>query len=159
VFYPVPDYMTTPSDCQQGMFPGPTCTCNIHEACVVHSTGCLGGCTGAAAQQLTSFLGCYVHGEHADNTNATVPLEGTCLPGNLIKCVASSGVPAAAVQKCIANKKIYTPIMAEALKKSQVIQTYPHCTVNKKVLPQEDPTPAEAHLKKALCQAGAKSAC
>jgi len=154
--------MKKPSDCQQGMNPGPTCTCNIHEACVLHATGCLGGCTGTAALQLTSFLGCYVHGEKsslADSINTTAPLEGSCLPGNLKKCLVSSGAPAAGVQKCIADEKIYTPVMAEALKKSEVIQTYPHCTVNKKLLPQEDPKPAEAHLKKALCQAGAKSAC
>lgn len=142
------------------MNPGPTCTCNIHEACVLHATGCLGGCTGEKALQLTSFLGCYVHGEKSPTeNNATAPLEGSCLPGNLKKCVASSGVPASAVQKCLASKAIYYPVMAEAMKKSQVIQTYPHCTVNKKLLPQESLSKAKADLKKALCRAGAKSAC
>jgi len=95
-------------------------------------------------------------------SNATAslePLEGSCKPGNLKTCVASSGVPASAVQKCIATKSIYYPIMAEAMKKSQVIQTYPHCTVNNKLLPQEALNKAKADLKAALCKAGAKSAC
>ena len=119
------------------MNPGPTCTCNIHEACVLHATGCLGGCTGDAARQLTSFLGCYVHGEKPgiEASNATSPLDGSCKPGNLKSCVASSGVPASAVQACLKNKKIYYPVMATAMKKSQVVQTYPHCTVSRRKWP------------------------
>ena len=81
------------------------------------------------------------------------------MPGNLKKCVAHAGIALSGVQKCLASKKIYYPVMAQALKKSQVVQTYPHCTVNKKLLPQEAPKSAEIHLKNALCQAGAKSAC
>lgn len=97
---------------------------------------------------LASFLGCYVKGNPS--------MEDNCGPQHLKPCIKSSGLDNAAMTTCIANKKIYDPVVVEAWKKSQKIQTYPYGTVAGHELPQ---AMSASTLEAALCKAGAEKAC
>lgn len=120
------------------------------EACVLKASGCLGGCVGASAGRLASFLGCFVKGEND---------RGVCQPDAKDGCLASAGISANATNACIDDKKQYEPVMAALVKQSRGIQTYPHALVNGKLLPQETVKHDEADLRTALCHAGVKAAC
>ena len=133
------------------------CECNIIEACALHATDCLDGCTGAPAHKLVSFLGCFVAGEHPPA--ASLVKEETCMPQANNKCVASSGIDRQKHAACIADKATQRVVMKEIWRKGRAIQTFPNCKVDGKLLPQEDEKPAEHALKKALCNAGASAAC
>jgi len=139
------------------------CQCNIIEACALHATDCLGGCTGVAAHKLVSFLGCFVAGEHPPAASVVEEgahaAEGTCTPNAKGKCVASSGIDRQKHAACVADKATHKAVMEEVWRKSRKIQTFPNCKVNGKLLPQEDEKAAEHTLKTALCKAGASAAC
>ena len=171
-FNPVPDYADygkEPSACT--MFQTPACCLsNIIEACVLHATGCEGGCSGPDASQLANFLGCFVKGEQpgvnetsTSATNATVHAtvqEGVCKPKSMAKCLNSSRIAAAAAANaCVKSKHIYEPIMARLTAASTKIQTFPHALVNGKLLKQDTEKNDEKHMKQSLCKAGVKAAC
>ena len=151
-FHPVPDYQDygkDPSACTQFQTPR-CCKSNIIEACVLKASGCLGGCVGASAGRLASFLGCFVKGERD---------RGVCQPDAKDRCLASAGISANATNACMDDKEQYEPVMAALVKQSRRVQTYPHTVVNGKLLPQDTVKNDEADLRKALCDAGIKAAC
>ena len=171
-FNPVPDYAQygkEPAACT--MFQTPACCrSNIIEACVLHATGCEGGCSGPKATKLANFLGCFVKGEQpgpgvneTSTTNATVHAtvqEGVCKPKSMAKCLNSSRITAAAAANaCVQSKHIYEPIMARLTAASTKIVTFPHALVNGKLLQQDTEKNDEKHMKQSLCKAGVKAAC
>ena len=161
-FYPVPD--GTDDDptglnggCMNMMGDKAICECNIIEACALHATDCLDGCTGAPAHKLVTFLGCFVEGEHPPA--AGLVEEGKCMPQAKDKCLKSSGIDQQKHAACVAHKATQKAVMEEIWRKGRKVQTFPHCEVDGKLLPQEDEKTAERTLKKALCKAGARAAC
>jgi hypothetical protein len=152
--YPVPDpvddgiHKVDPTTCDTSFYPKSVCTCEIHESCAVHVTGCVDGCAGKALDTLADFLGCYVKG----NT----PGSDSCGPEHLKPCMKSSGIDSDAMEKCIANKKVYDSVVVNAYEHSKKIQCYPHTVVDGKVQPQGL---SAKQLQEALCKAGADRAC
>jgi len=143
------------------------CKCNVIEACALHATDCLDGCTGSSARTLVSFLGCFVAGEHPPTiTNGTAVEksaarvdEGTCEPGAKDKCAASAGIDTKKLGACMAAKATQKAVLQDVWHKARKVQTFPHCEVNGRLLAQESEKDAEHTLKAALCKAGASAAC
>ena len=109
--YPVPDPIdkgkkTNPTTCDKLMYPKSVCTCEIHEACAVHVTGCANGCSGKSLDTLATFLGCYVKG------NPT--MEDNCGPQHLEPCIAASGINKSEMLSCIKTKSTYAPVVTNA---------------------------------------------
>ena len=61
-FFPLPDCDWPdgdPTTCDKTIAGESACECDDIEACAVHITGCLEGCTGSNLFKLTQFYGCF----------------------------------------------------------------------------------------------------
>ena len=63
------------------------------DACAIYAAGCIGGCTGKAAETLAAFAGCF------EGTFT----EHNCYPERAPPCVTSSGLNQSAYDECSAD--------------------------------------------------------
>ena len=97
-FFPLPDCDWPdgdPTTCDKTIAGESACECDDIEACAVHITGCLEGCTGSNLFKLTQFYGCFAG-----------PKEGSCKPSKRSSCVEEAGLNHEALVGCLGDRRV-----------------------------------------------------
>eukprot|EP00947_MAST-08B_sp_MAST-8B-sp1_P001688 g1688.t1 len=136
-----------PTVCDKTAAGPKACKCDDVEACAVHITGCLSGCSGKTLTMLSSFFGCF-----------SGKTEGTCDPTKSSTCASQTGVSASSLKSCVGNRKMLGGIYREIWKHGKKVQSFPDLVVGGKPV-DEQKAPTHKFLSGVFCKAGLKAAC
>jgi len=136
-----------PTKCDKSIAGEKACQCDDAEACAVHMTGCLGGCSGQALETLTAFYGCFAGKK-----------EGTCDPSMSASCASRAGMSVTSLKSCLGDRKLLDVIYREIWDSGKKVQSFPKLVVNGHTV-NEQKAPTHKFLSSVFCKAGLKAAC
>ena len=119
------------------------------DACALHVTGCIHGCTADAAVKLASFVACY-EGSFK---------EGVC-PGaesKDTKCIESAGITKSDFESCLSDDDLVKQIQTDVYGRGQDVNSFPRVTIGGFPASMQSQDPQD--FQKALCKHGVDAAC
>lgn len=119
------------------------------DACALHVTGCIHGCTADAAVALASYASCYEGGFHEGMCTGAEKKDKTC--------AATAGIDADKFAACLADASLIKKIQADVFSRGANVDMFPKVTIGG--FPASNKAQDEASFKEALCKHGVKPAC